>query len=348
MRVRACLLVRNNSFRESSAATNGFHSAFQLEAVKEELTPGEVYLHAKHATLRSESEQHMPSFLSQDYPAASEELGYLSFNQTAPSDIFLRTEVPPTTTNGSSVAEGGQSKALRTAYQSSFPVNPPNSTLVVSTGSSPETTSTALASSASKSASTLMTSSGPMLSTFINEPAPSDIFLSTESRGKRSREFSITQIRKSKSSRRRRTTKPKSKPSILVQNIVKSRSLNWGETSVTLPKEVLLNITSSEFDEYAEWCKSQQNLTEEEINELRRQKRQIKNREAAHASRQRKKDMVTKMQANIEMVNDENSSLKEEVAALKAENTALKSQIADLTRLLGGAALLRQKFEDPD
>ena len=55
-------------------------------------------------------------------------------------------------------------------------------------------------------------------------------------------------------------------------------------TAVSLPRERLLSISLKEFDEWVENLKLSRPLTEDEQNDIRAQRRKVKNRECAQVS----------------------------------------------------------------
>ena len=109
------------------------------------------------------------------------------------------------------------------------------------------------------------------------------------------------------------------------------------ETSVTLPKDVLLSISSKEFSAYADQCRKERKLSQEEIKDLRRQKRLVKNRESAQASRTRRKALLEEMKFKIADLTETNNKMNEKLAALEAENNSLKSEVAELTNIVSRA-----------
>jgi hypothetical protein len=80
--------------------------------------------------------------------------------------------------------------------------------------------------------------------------------------------------------------------------------------SVTVDREVLLTITSEEFDELVAGISARRRLSDAEQKEVRRQKRLIKNRESAALSRNRKKQA-------LETLEEENGKLREELGVMK-------------------------------
>eukprot|EP01125_Pyxidicula_operculata_P020143 TRINITY_DN738_c0_g1_i3.p1 TRINITY_DN738_c0_g1~~TRINITY_DN738_c0_g1_i3.p1 ORF type:complete len:450 (-),score=116.71 TRINITY_DN738_c0_g1_i3:634-1983(-) len=98
--------------------------------------------------------------------------------------------------------------------------------------------------------------------------------------------------------------------------------------SVLLSREDLLTYNSDQFENYVRELMETRDLTQKEQNELKRQRRLIKNRESAQASRQRKKGHMEELEKKVQELSDENARLKEHIATLQAENTTLKSEIS--------------------
>jgi hypothetical protein len=80
--------------------------------------------------------------------------------------------------------------------------------------------------------------------------------------------------------------------------------------SITLTRDVLLTISSEEFDVLVNTIGASRRLSEAENKEVRRQKRLIKNRESAALSRNRKKQA-------LETLEVENQKLKQELSLMK-------------------------------
>eukprot|EP01099_Mayorella_cantabrigiensis_P001089 TRINITY_DN1447_c0_g1_i1.p1 TRINITY_DN1447_c0_g1~~TRINITY_DN1447_c0_g1_i1.p1 ORF type:complete len:492 (-),score=84.23 TRINITY_DN1447_c0_g1_i1:107-1582(-) len=104
------------------------------------------------------------------------------------------------------------------------------------------------------------------------------------------------------------------------------------QTALTLPRDYLLKLTCSEFEEYAQKLTQDRPLSHEEEQEFRRQKRLIKNRESAHASRVRKKSYVGELEQTI-------SELKTEVQQLQSRNQDLENEVSRLRRALDSTGI---------
>jgi len=83
------------------------------------------------------------------------------------------------------------------------------------------------------------------------------------------------------------------------------------KTSVTLDRDLLINMSLEDFERKIEILTKGRSLTKEETNDIKRQRRLIKNRHSAMASRGRKREEFT-------ILKQENDALKKEVGYLKS------------------------------
>lgn len=86
--------------------------------------------------------------------------------------------------------------------------------------------------------------------------------------------------------------------------------------SVTLSRERLLTISSAEFERFL--ARVKRPLSTHETNEVRRQRRLIKNRESAALSRDRKRQAMEVLEEKNAALQKENDQLREELAQTKA------------------------------
>jgi len=98
-------------------------------------------------------------------------------------------------------------------------------------------------------------------------------------------------------------SKKKRKPSAAVKEEKK--------TLVTLDRDLLINMSLEEFEKKIEAITKGRSLTKEETNDIKRQRRLIKNRHSAMASRERKREEFT-------ILKQENDALKKELSYLKS------------------------------
>lgn len=96
-----------------------------------------------------------------------------------------------------------------------------------------------------------------------------------------------------------------------------------GDTAVSLSRDQLLALSSKDLEEYIETVSKQRSLSAEELRELRRQRRIIKNREYAQQSRKKKKNQYEELEGTIDQLTQENEEL-------RRENQELRNQIASL------------------
>merc|ERR1711862_1065291 len=92
-----------------------------------------------------------------------------------------------------------------------------------------------------------------------------------------------------------------------------SKKQNTTVTCVTLPREKLLVFSRPQLDEFVANITKGRSLTKEEKKEVSRQRKLIKNRNSAAASRQRKKQHQDSLESkHLELLNQQNS-LKENI-----------------------------------
>jgi len=100
--------------------------------------------------------------------------------------------------------------------------------------------------------------------------------------------------------------------------------------SVTLSREELLSFSSEQYESFVEQICQVRELSQSEKNEIKRQRRLIKNRESAQASRQRKKSLIDDLEKKVRDLGNENHLLKRKVSTLDKENSYLKRELAQL------------------
>jgi hypothetical protein len=113
-----------------------------------------------------------------------------------------------------------------------------------------------------------------------------------------------------------------------------SPSSSGDERSVTLTRDELLSFTSEQFEEFVSSVVNSRDLTSSEKSEIKRQRRLIKNRESAQASRQRKKLHMDQLERKVKELSSENTVLKENMATLCSENNQLKQHVAFLNEVV--------------
>lgn len=98
-------------------------------------------------------------------------------------------------------------------------------------------------------------------------------------------------------------------------------------SSVTLTREQLLTMTSEELDEFTNRLKADHTLSAHELRELKRQRRLIRNREYAQASRMKKKHVLTDLGTKFTELEDERAALIARIVAVEKENDSLRLQL---------------------
>jgi hypothetical protein len=113
---------------------------------------------------------------------------------------------------------------------------------------------------------------------------------------------------------------------------------------VRLSREDLLRVSSKDLEDFAGRCAAEKPLSAEEVREIKRQRRLIKNREYAQASRVKKKDHLKEIEARFNDLEEENYNLKlqmqnmaSRMAITEGENRELKVKLANATQIAHGA-----------
>lgn len=113
---------------------------------------------------------------------------------------------------------------------------------------------------------------------------------------------------------------------------------------VRLSREDLLRVSSKELEDFAARCAAEKPLSAEEVREIKRQRRLIKNREYAQASRVKKKDHLKEIEARFNDLEEENYNLKlqmqnmqSRMAITESENRELKLKLANATQIAHGS-----------
>lgn len=109
-------------------------------------------------------------------------------------------------------------------------------------------------------------------------------------------------------------------------------------TALTLEREKLLKMSLSSFDNFVHTISEVRKLTAEELRDVKRQRRLIKNRESAQASRTRRKTEVNQMERQIEELQRDREGLAERVKLLEQQNNELQRMLASVGHHVQSAA----------
>ena len=106
----------------------------------------------------------------------------------------------------------------------------------------------------------------------------------------------------------------------------KRSDIDLPPTAVTLSRSELLKMTTEDLDRYEEHVRQTRELTSEEIQDIKRQRRLIKNRESAQQSRMRKKAQSDVIDTTLTDLAKENIALTERLQQVEAENQELRRE----------------------
>jgi hypothetical protein len=110
--------------------------------------------------------------------------------------------------------------------------------------------------------------------------------------------------------------------------------------------EKLAALDSDSFQEYVDRLESVRKLTSAELNEVKKIRRRIHNRESARKSRQEKREWTDDLDEKIKALTDQLHQTKLEVASLAAENQSLRNEIAFSYHLIANNPVLSQLYAD--
>eukprot|EP01104_Vermistella_antarctica_P016359 TRINITY_DN5551_c0_g3_i3.p1 TRINITY_DN5551_c0_g3~~TRINITY_DN5551_c0_g3_i3.p1 ORF type:complete len:655 (+),score=220.39 TRINITY_DN5551_c0_g3_i3:217-2181(+) len=116
-------------------------------------------------------------------------------------------------------------------------------------------------------------------------------------------------------------------------------------TGVTLSRETLLTITHASYEQFVVEVRASRKLSSEHEKEIKRQRRLVKNRESAHASRERKKEEMDGLNNASKGLRQDNARLKTQMTQLEAENRALKEQLSQMTSTIRRSPDLSKMWE---
>ena len=101
-----------------------------------------------------------------------------------------------------------------------------------------------------------------------------------------------------------------------------------------MSREQLLQSNREQFDAFVQQVTNGRKLTKEERSEVSRQRKLIKNRKTAAASRQRKKEHQNQVQESIDILTQDQELHREELAKLETDNERLRNEISYMQQLI--------------
>lgn len=112
----------------------------------------------------------------------------------------------------------------------------------------------------------------------------------------------------------------------------------------TLAREQLLVMCTSDFDIYMKHVTAHNDISAEELQDLKNIRRRIRNRESARESRSNKKDYVDKLQNRVETLKNHNKSLSLQIHGMQSENQSLKDEVVFLQDMIKKTPALENLF----
>mmetsp|Transcript_18960 Transcript_18960/g.73051 ORF Transcript_18960/g.73051 Transcript_18960/m.73051 type:complete len:374 (-) Transcript_18960:71-1192(-) len=150
---------------------------------------------------------------------------------------------------------------------------------------------------------------------------------------------------------------PQSQPSVTAEAPTQSKGRSGKgarpQLSVTVPRDKLVNMSRAEFDQHVKDVTGGRKLLQEEVLEVRRQRKLIKNRLSASVCRKRKRQYVTQLEGQIKELEEKVSStsgLEQKARALEERNRQLEERLAEMQAqtgiaVSGGAVARKEKGE---
>eukprot|EP01097_Dermamoeba_algensis_P000790 TRINITY_DN1283_c0_g1_i2.p1 TRINITY_DN1283_c0_g1~~TRINITY_DN1283_c0_g1_i2.p1 ORF type:complete len:281 (-),score=40.04 TRINITY_DN1283_c0_g1_i2:108-950(-) len=113
---------------------------------------------------------------------------------------------------------------------------------------------------------------------------------------------------------------------------------------VHLPRKILLEISSEEYETHIKNIRQSRQLTEEEELVHKEQRRLVRNREAASFSRAKKKSQVEHLSDEVNKLEDERKNLEKQVDRLTVENLWIANEMQFISRLVEHSPALTTAF----
>lgn len=145
----------------------------------------------------------------------------------------------------------------------------------------------------------------------------------------------------------RKVSETKANPIVIGQTTSQDVKLDHNSVEVvTVPRDLLLTFTRQDLDTFVQQATQGRKLTKEQRQEVSRQRKLIKNRKSAAASRKRKKEQLGTLEEHHAVLSDKNSELKEKFAALRSTNTAIKDELNFLKNLVHSNPAISRFFRN--
>jgi len=106
-----------------------------------------------------------------------------------------------------------------------------------------------------------------------------------------------------------------------------------------LSRDELLELSSAAFENYVERLGQDHEILPAEEREIKKQRRLIKNRESAQLSRKRKKSYIEELESKLNVLENENGTLKNDLASLAVKNSQLRGEVTYLNDMVEKSSL---------
>jgi len=116
--------------------------------------------------------------------------------------------------------------------------------------------------------------------------------------------------------------------------------------SVKSVADQLSNLDSETFEDYCARLSAVRKLSSADLNEIKKIKRRIHNRESARKSRAEKRDHTDVLDQQVKALTDQLHATKLEMASLQAQNASLRNEIAFSYRLISESPVLSSLYAE--